>query len=339
MASSPSALFFNFLLIAAALLVGIGLLLPSTPPASSSSSPPLAVVVLLLAPLTLLILFLPFLFGLPSASRPTFRSLASCTLLALSFALLAATPLATSALLPLPLALSPLAAMLILRFATVPPPPSLALGAPEADGVACTRWLSRLELPLGGASLVLLHRQLQQLEYAGTASSATTLAYGWWAVAAPLLTLESLGIIAGCRALGSAAVPSVPPPNASDRVEWVRHHERDAVCGGCGALSGGVLRLAFLCTLASQLEGGAGALPWRSAYAPYCALLVLPLSCCVCCALALPRPRSVRVRPTLAPLVGRCGTEGGEHGTCAPLLREGKLPRSPSSPHAHQSLL
>jgi hypothetical protein len=87
-----------------------------------------------------------------------------------------------------------------------------------------------------------------------------------------------------------------------ERVEWVRMHEARAIGGGCAALTGGLLRVAVLCSLAGQLSARAAASadssasagsgssgtpqpppPWHSAYAPYAFVLWL-LLCCTCCA-------------------------------------------------------
>ena len=91
------------------------------------------------------------------------------------------------------------------------------------------------------------------------------------------------------------------------RADWVRAHERHAICMGLGALFGGALRVSALCTLAAQLDARAkrpetsggpsataddvGAAPsWGRAYLPFGLLLGLTLCCTCCCFAVLPPP-------------------------------------------------
>ena len=89
----------------------------------------------------------------------------------------------------------------IRRLLSIPNPPidALVLARDGTDSGV----LARLELPLGGLSLLLLHGQLAAPESLGS---------GWWAVALPLLALEAMSLAAGLRALSSTTAISNPPP-------------------------------------------------------------------------------------------------------------------------------
>ena len=75
--------------------------------------------------------------------------------------------------LPWALALSPVALMLGVRAVTVPPPPPLAFGAPEPDGLICWRWVNRAEIILGGAALVRLYAMVRATESGGGVEDGT----------------------------------------------------------------------------------------------------------------------------------------------------------------------
>ena len=142
---------------------------------------------------------------LPAKLQPSLRSwgtwgLSSMAVVAICMRV-AATAAGDAALPSWPMALAPLAAMLFVRAATLPPPPPPVLGGPEATGLECWRLLGRLELPAGGASLLLLYLQLEE-------SSA---ARGWWAVVAPLILIEACSLVAGVRTILSTVQTNGPP--------------------------------------------------------------------------------------------------------------------------------
>ena len=147
---------------------------------------------------------------LPPSAQPTARVWGTWGLGALATLLFTATADGGT----WALALAPLGGMLLVRACTLPPEPLAAHGAPEALGLGCWRLLARLELPLGGLSLLLLHGQLAAPESLGS---------GWWAVALPLLALEAMSLAAGLRALSSTTAISSPPPA---RVVSTRTHAR-----------------------------------------------------------------------------------------------------------------
>ena len=277
----------------------------------SSSAPVYAPMVI--AALVVLCALLLAPLALPSAFQPMLRTWATWAPAALG-TIAVCTRLAAPRGGPYPLgwaqALSPLAAMLLLRACTVPPVPPVHLGSPDAEGVRWWRLLLLLELPLAGTSLALLYRQLE-VERADAMS--------WWTVAAPLLLLELALLVCGGRALWSTTRPTAPPPSIKDKVEWVRHREWNALDVGCGALLGGMLRVSLLCMLASALDQAAGASEgggedvWTGAFFPYSFILFFPLCCCVTCTLCLPdAPIKIPIAPAHAHGNGHGG--GREHG-------------------------
>ena len=151
---------------------------------------------------------------LPPSAQPTARVWGTWGLGALATLLFIQRLAATADGGTWALALAPLGGMLLVRACTLPPEPLAAHGAPEALGLGCWRLLARLELPLGGLSLLLLHGQL---------AAPGSLGSGWWAVALPLLALEAMSLAAGLRALSSTTAISSPPPA---RVVSTRTHAR-----------------------------------------------------------------------------------------------------------------
>ena len=212
---------------------------------------------LILAAAAALIAALVMPLALPASLTPSFRAcsslgfgalavLAICVRLAVS---MRAPDGAPSPPLALPLiswtvALAPLAALLLVRFASTlvcsPRKPAAAIaaaarvegGAHEGGGAALdttdlhadaasARLFARARLPLHASALLelllagwSLNLLFERLE--GGVS------HSWWLIAAPLLALQTAHLVAGCALLGSVAKPTGLPSSAVDQVEWVR---------------------------------------------------------------------------------------------------------------------